>query len=315
MAVVSWMLGHPRGVIGIAPTLLDLMMAVPAFALVRDYRHAPPGRRRDTYLLVSLGFFAPAACSCLIAGALLQLRGATPRPADPSLFNYLEMGFFGVWFIVVSALLGFVAMQAVRARVERQRRDAALFGLIVVVSTISGAIAGSLPDVAASITAIGVMVAGWSTLGAALVGWGILRYSLFDIDIKLKASLQRSTVAAVFVAVYFLVSEVGAVWFSDVSGSDYWGIAAAALLLLALHPLQGATERVFDGLMPAARPLGSLNRDQQVAFYREQVDLMWMDGHLSPKDRLVLANLRVRLGLDTETAEAVELAVIAAQQA
>jgi hypothetical protein len=40
---------------------------------------------------------------------------------------------------------------------------------------------------------------------------------------------------------------------------------------------------------------------------------MWMDGHLSPKDRLVLANLRTRLGLDPETAERIELEVLAGQ--
>ena len=158
-----------------------------------------------------------------------------------------------------------------------------------------------------SVRAIYLMVAFWSVLGALLVAYGILRYGLFEIDLTVKLTLRRSTVAAIFVAVYFLVSEAATVWFSGVSGSEYYGIIAAGLLLLALHPIQGIAEGFVDRVMPSTQPLQSLDRSEQVAFYREQVDLMWMDGVLSPKDRLVLASLMTRLGIDPDTAEAVEL--------
>lgn len=160
---------------------------------------------------------------------------------------------------------------------------------------------------------ITAMVGFWSVLGAALVTYGVLRNSLFDIDVRLKVSFQRSTVAAVFVAVYFLISEGAEQLFTGISGSTFWGLAAAALLLLALHPIKGFAERLVDGLMPYTRPLIELARDEQVAFYREHVDLMWMDGHLSARDRLVLANLRAKLGLDPETAEEVELEILTRQ--
>lgn len=154
------------------------------------------------------------------------------------------------------------------------------------------------------------MLAFWSTMGAALVTYGVLRYSLFDIDVRLKTSFRRGTVAAVFVAAYFLVSEAAAELFAGVSGSAYLGIAAAALLLLALHPIQGLAERVVERVMPGTKPLLDVGHDEALAFCREHVDLMWMDGHLSAKDRLVLANLRTRLGLDLESAEAIELGVL-----
>ena len=311
--LVRWLAANPRRPLGIAQTLLDLTMALPAVILLRDYLKATPGKRRDTLLIVSLGFFAPAACSCLIAAATQQFLGVMPTPENPSVFNYVEIAIFGVWFAVLVGLLGYLAVQARHLR-GRELRQIGLFGLVVVVSTLIGGSAGLIRDPAISAVAITAMLGFWSGIGAALVVYGILRYSLFDIDLKLKASIRRSTVAAAFVAVYFLVSEVGTVWFADVSGSDYWGIAAAALLLLVLHPIQSLAERLADGLMPGAGPLSELEPDARAAFYREHVDLMWMDGHLSPKDRIVLANLRARLGLDPNVAEAIELEVLEAQQ-
>jgi len=56
IAVANWLFGNPQRPFGLAPTVLDLMMAVPAFILVRDYLRAARGKRRDTLLIVSLGF-------------------------------------------------------------------------------------------------------------------------------------------------------------------------------------------------------------------------------------------------------------------
>lgn len=115
-AMFRWVLGSPQGPFGIAPTVLDVAMAVPAFALARDYLRTSRGKRRSTLLIVSLGFFAPAACSCLMAGAFLQLRGGAPRPVDPSVFNYVEMAVFGIWFVVLSTMLGYLGVHTLRSR-------------------------------------------------------------------------------------------------------------------------------------------------------------------------------------------------------
>ncbi len=311
-AVVIWFMGAPRAPLGLGPTLLDSMMVVPAFLLVRDFLSAPPGRRRDTFLIVSLGFFAPAACSCMIAGLLLQLCGETPRPQDPSIFNYLEMGLFALWAVFLVSVLGYLAVH-LRKRGTSDLRQVGLFAAVVLVSTLVGASTVLIQDLDLSIAAINAMLGFWSTLGAALVAIGVLRYNLFDLDLRVKISLRRSTVAAVFVGAYFLVSEIGAVWFAEVAGSEYWGIAGAGVLLLALRPIQRVAERFAERMMPGAKPLSVLGPSAQIDFYREQVDLMWMDGRLSPKDRIVLVNLRGHLGLDADTAEAVELEVLATQ--
>ena len=111
-------------------------------------------------------------------------------------------------------------------------------------------------------------------------------------------------------AVYFLVSEIAAQLFEDFSGSAYLGIAAAGLLLLVIGRVERFVSAFIDGSMPNTKPLPELDDEESIAFYRDQVELMWMDGVLTPKDRLVLANLRSKLRLGAETAEQIELRVV-----
>lgn len=309
-AVIAWLMGSARGPVGVAPTLFDLAMLLPALVLVREHLESEPGRKRTTLLLVSLGFFAPAACSCLVAGALLQLRGDVPRPPDPSIFNYVEMAIFGAWLLTMVALLVYLAARAIRTPEPAKRRSAAIFALVVIVSTLVGGATALFSDPLETAASILAMVAFWSTLGASVVTYGVVRHALFDIDIRFKRTLERGTITAAFVAVYFVVSEVAAQLFSDFSGSAYLGIGAAALLLLAIRPLEKLATAVAGRAMPEVKPLSDLDREERTEFYREQLELMWMDGVLSARDRLVLSSLRARLGLEADVAERIELEVV-----
>lgn len=309
-AMMQWKMTTPAGPIGIAPTLLDLTLTLPAFVLMRDFLSSAPGRKRSTLLIVSFGFFAPAACSCLMAGAFMKLRGNVAQPSDPSVFNFVEMAIFGAWFIVMAALLIYLGIRAKNEPEPAGRRAAVLFAAVISFSTLIGAAAGSFPDPQDSVRAIFVMVAFWSGLGAVAVTYGVIRHALFDIDVKFKLTFQRSTVAAVFVTVYFLVSEIAAQLFEDFSGSAYLGIAAAGLLLVIINRIERIVSVFVDGSMPNTKPLSELDDEESIAFYHDQVELMWMDGVLTPKDRLVLANLRTKLQLGAETAEKIELEII-----
>ena len=309
-AVIEWIFGSAAGPLGFAPTLLDVAMTVPALFLAREYLDAPEGKQRGTLLMVSLGFFTPAACSCLMAGALLRMRETTPRPDAMSFGNYMEMALFGVWFLVLMSLLGYLVVRGIRARSPRVRLEIGLFVGILLLSTTVGALTSRYEQLMDSVAAIYVMVGFWSALGASLVAYGVLRYSLFEIDVRFRVSVQRGSVVTLFLGVGWLVSEVASVWFSSAFGSEYWGVFAAAFMLLMLRPIQRIVERMVDLVIPQGPPLQSLDADEQDDFYREHVGLMWMDGQLTPKDRIVLASLRSRLGLAPERAEHIELEVL-----
>ena len=45
-------------------------------------------------------------------------------------------------------------------------------------------------------------------LAVPLIAYGILRAHLFDIDLRIRWTIKQSTVAAVFVAVFYLVAEI-----------------------------------------------------------------------------------------------------------
>lgn len=82
--------------------------------------------------------------------------------------------------------------------------------------------------------------------------YAILRAQLFDIDLKLKWTLSKGTVAAAFVAVFFMVSEGAERLLSDRIG-PVAGLLAAGALVFALVPLQRAADRMADKAMPHVR--------------------------------------------------------------
>ncbi|MBI4394017.1 MAG: hypothetical protein HY556_09520 [Euryarchaeota archaeon] len=82
-----------------------------------------------------------------------------------------------------------------------------------------------------------------------LVSYGIVRTHLFDVDLKIKWTIKQSTVAAAFIAVFFIASEAAQAFFAGSLG-PYVGIVAAGALVFALAPLQRAADRVANAAMP-----------------------------------------------------------------
>ena len=69
--------------------------------------------------------------------------------------------------------------------------------------------------------------------GPELKAYGIAVYHLFDIDLRLKWTLERGTMAAAFIAVFFVVSEGAATILSDRLGT-LAGLFATGVLVFAL---------------------------------------------------------------------------------
>ncbi|HVM45125.1 MAG TPA: hypothetical protein VM582_04250, partial [Candidatus Thermoplasmatota archaeon] len=78
------------------------------------------------------------------------------------------------------------------------------------------------------------------TVGILLLVYAIVRHQLLGIDVKVRWGISKSTVAAVFIAVFFVASEAAQQFFGDSLGSTYVGIAAAGALVFAMAPLQRA---------------------------------------------------------------------------
>lgn len=132
-----------------------------------------------------------------------------------------------------------------------------------------------------------------------LVGYALVRFQVFDLDLKIRWTLKQSTVAAAFVAVFFGVSELAQQIFSENVG-PYVGVAATTILVFFLSPLQRFADRVASAALPHARPLARQTRTERASLYREQARIAWSDGKLTAKDRRMLNVARDRLSLSVE---------------
>lgn len=151
----------------------------------------------------------------------------------------------------------------------------------------------------------------WITLVLLYLGflvYGILKTQLFDIDVKLRWTVHKGTIAAIFGAVFFVVMQLAENALNQRFGW-IWGGIGAGLLLFALAPIMRIAERVSKAAVPRAKPLDALTSDERSAFYADHVRAAWEDGSIDRSDRALLNTLRNRLSLPIDTAARLELEI------
>ena len=150
-------------------------------------------------------------------------------------------------------------------------------------------------------------------LAIPLIAYGILRTQLFDIDLRIRWTIRQSTVAAAFVAVFYLVTEGADRVLADELG-NWIGLLASAMLVFFLAPLQNFAERVATVAMPNTR-----NTPEYAAFRKLQVYEAALEdavtGGISEKERTLLNHLRDSLGISDADAQAVERDLLERQTA
>lgn len=129
------------------------------------------------------------------------------------------------------------------------------------------------------------------------LAYGALATHLFDIDIKLKVTLERGTVMAIYVVFFFIVSEGTASFLSDQFGVLV-GLITTGVLLLFLTPIQRWAERLSDAAMPTVQQSPEYLQYRKLQVYGEAVsDTVRRKGFISAVDRAVLNQLQANLGL------------------
>ncbi len=139
-----------------------------------------------------------------------------------------------------------------------------------------------------------------------LLGYGILKTQLFDIDLKVKWTLEKGTVAAVFVAVFFVVSEGAQVLFAGFAESEILGVLAAGALVFILSPLQRLAGRLGDVAMPGVEDTEAYRQERKREVYQASVEELLADGKITTKERRMLGRLQDELGLQGGEASRIE---------
>ncbi|MEJ2516155.1 MAG: hypothetical protein P8102_13185 [Gammaproteobacteria bacterium] len=80
-------------------------------------------------------------------------------------------------------------------------------------------------------------------LAVPLIAYGILKARLFDIDLKLRWTIKQSTLAGLIISIIFFISEGASTLLSEELG-NVAGLAAAAVVIFFLTPLQRFAERI-----------------------------------------------------------------------
>jgi hypothetical protein len=139
-----------------------------------------------------------------------------------------------------------------------------------------------------------------------IIAYGILRTQLFDIDLRIRWTIKQSTVASVFIAVMFVVSEGASQFLSDELGA-VTGLLAAGVLMFFLAPLQRFAERVASTAMPNTKSTPEYTMFRKMQVYESAlIEAHYEDG-VSDRERALLDRLRDSLGVSEADARAMEL--------
>jgi len=137
-----------------------------------------------------------------------------------------------------------------------------------------------------------------------LLAYAVLRFQLFDIDLKVKFVLQQSTVGALVIGGFIVGSEV-LESFVPVSGTVLNIIVAIAILVM-LRPMQLLALRMTNGLMRSVQNTPEYLGVRRLVVYRAALEEVVEDGLVTDKERRILNHLRDDLGISPGEAVALE---------
>jgi hypothetical protein len=242
---------------------------------------------------------------------------AIPGPINQSAFLLLMLSYF--YGLVVT----FLAWRRADTAVERRRngwlalafgvRDlfwGAVFfmGVAMTIRFAPNPIPVSLENELISLWF--VQAAAWGLIAyILLLAYGIATEHLFDIDLRVKWTLQRGTVAAAYVAVFFVFSEGTAAFLSDQVGT-FVGLAATGLLLFALAPIRQLAERLSDTAMPHVHDTPEYRKFRKLEIYGEAFAQTQGNGGPTPVQRIALESLRRELDLSEDETSDFEIQLV-----
>lgn len=264
--------------------LLPIVSAIAAWRLARAARRDPLGS--VGLRIVALGFAANAAIDVGLSAAIVGVG------AD------VGAGYDGPWrwtpHLTQLAATPFLLLYLAS---DRRILPWALSTLSFVVGALVGS--GLTGPFALFILGFGRLVL------PIAAGYALVRHSMFDLTARARVTLGRATIGGMFVATFFVVSEVAEGFLTQRLGTIL-GILAAGLLAFALDPLQRLAHRVAATAIPGPLISPDLPIDQRHAIYRESALLAWEDGAVDQSERIMLEKLRAALSLDLEEARLIE---------
>lgn len=146
-----------------------------------------------------------------------------------------------------------------------------------------------------------------STVLCGLLAYGMLRTQLFDFERKLQWTVKRGTLAAIFLGVFFVTTQLAQNYLSNEYGWAYGG-GVAGLMLFAISPLQRVAERVAVTAVPAPATAAGVDARKEEIF-KAALEGALQDGAITQRERAMLQRLQLELGIANPEAKALETGV------
>ena len=295
-------LGPPLRYGPLLPLSYAVSPALAAAALVAARAAAREGggwRGTSSWLLA-----AGLALNSLLDGAIAAMDLAASGPAALTARSATPGWAWTAWAVQASALIAAIVALAWLARLARDvlQRPAWAWplGAGVAVTLGTALLVVTTPTRLPWHLVLAALLRG---LMPGLVAYALVRHRFADRPAPARPAVRASIVSAVVMAFFFAASEAAAAWTGEKLHSTYYGIGATALMMVFLAPVHHMAGQVAKRL--TATPVFD-----PVLIYEEQVEIIWQDGAMGVKERLLLDRLRQRLGLPADRAMDIEHAVV-----
>ena len=225
-------------------------------------------------------------------------------------------GFFDIFLMVmlIFAAVNFFRMFKLE-NVDLRRRSAyfILASLIpLIFTTMEDLLEVIFPDVNLKLD-LGIVSL---SISGVIISFGILKHRLFDFDLILPKSFYYITTVIVLVWVFILSGEVLVHIITGGEESIFSRFAAVLLTLLLFFPVRemagGLTSRLFPRDFISRRRKTGLSSGTALEIYRKQLQLAWDCGDISEKERMLLKDLRLSLGISDKEHEKLEKELLGA---
>lgn len=318
---VFWLIEEPDLARAVAAIAVGAMAAIPfqylAFlGVALETPLVRPFRSRTAFLLLGLASIAAFLIPLIRPGAIM---GPLYSP-EWATWNWTYEP-AGVWIAQahgIASLFGLVA--ALHAFWRARRRPAArqramwfaiAFGVRDAFNAfwwISYPVLRPTPFWGDFLSNIGPSVV--ALLYIALLSYGVLRFQLLEIDLKIKFALEKGAVGAFFAAAFFLGSEL-LERVVPVEGTIL-GLLVAAAIVLILRPIQRVASGLANRLMGDVEDTPGYRQERRFELYRAALEGAFEDGRISKRERAILVRIRDQLGLDSSLAERLERELVSA---
>lgn len=142
-----------------------------------------------------------------------------------------------------------------------------------------------------------------------LLAYGILSTQLFDIDLRIKWGISRSTVITIGIVAVLGALKTAEYTFNRTFGAVAAGLTAGVVLVLAPR-LNKLGDRIANAAMPSVQPTSDYLAFKKLEVYKAAVESALETGNvIDPNERVMLDRLRAKLGLSAADATAVEAEV------